>query len=448
MRKRLTALIRDQSLRGATLRSGFWTISGFGMQSALRLGSNLVLTRILAPDMFGLVALALTFVTGVSLMSDLGTKQSVIRSTRGEEEDFLATAWTVQVMRGFVICALACAIAWPAARLYDQPELFAVLCALSLVSVLDGFKSISMATTSRNMELGRQTLVLVLSQAITVVVMIAAAWALENVWALVIGTLAGQVATTVLTHLLLKPFKHRFMLERAALREVLTFGRWVLLGTFFNFMGGRGITAVHGALVPLDILGVLSVSTILIRAMETLVQRLLSAIGLPAFSKILRERPQDLPQILARIRNRVLSVGILAFVLVAFLAQPLIDFLYDERYALAGSFLALQALNGALRILAQPYQEVMLAEGDSRLHAGVMFFSAALGILGTIAGYQMLGIYGMIAGMGLAALVVFAISANFARRRGYANLTLDVIIVAVLLALYAFMIFQQVTATG
>lgn len=200
MRKRLASLMRDQSLRGASLRSGFWTIFGFGMQSVLRLGSNLILTRILAPDMFGLMALAVTFVTGVSLMSDLGTKHSVIRSTRGEDEDFLATAWTVQVIRGGVITVIACAIAWPAARLYEQPELFVVLCALSLSSILAGFNSISMATASRQMALGRQILVDLSSQAVMVTVMIGTAFILESVWALVIGTLIGAALKALFSH--------------------------------------------------------------------------------------------------------------------------------------------------------------------------------------------------------------------------------------------------------
>lgn len=442
MFKRISALIHDQSLRGASLRSGFWTISGFGMQSALRLGSNLILTRILAPDMFGLMALALTFVTGVQLMSDLGTRHSVVRSTRGEDPEFLATAWTVQAIRGLLVAVVACCLAWPAALLYDQPDLFLVLCALSLSSLFNGLNSISVATASRNMQLGRRTLVELASQAVMIAVMIGAAVILESVWALVIGTLTGASLKALFSHLFLTPFKHRFRMEPEAMKELIGFGRWILLSTFFTFIGGRGITMVHGALVPLDILGILAVSTTLIRALEDLTAKLLQAVGFPAFSKVLRERPEDLPNIIAKVRNRLLTSAVAMFVLVTAISQPLIDFLYDERYALAGSILAIQSLNGALRVMARPYQDVMLAVGDSRLHAAVMFCSAAGGIIGTVAGYYLFGLLGMIAGMGVAALIVFAISATFARRRGYANLTLDFVIVAFVLAVYVFTFYR------
>ena len=447
MISRIRALIQDQSLRGASLRSGFWTVFGFGTQSVLRLGSNLILTRLLAPEMFGLMALAQTFLTGVQLMSDIGTKQSVIRSARGEDDGFLATAWTIQAGRGALIGAIACALAWPAALFYDQDSLFAVLCVLALVPLIEGFKSISEARASRNMELGRQTLIQLASYVVTVVVMVAMAWVLQSVWALVIGTVIGSALRTVLSHLYLSKFHHRFHLEPGALKEIISFGRWVLLGTFFTFLGGRGITAVHGALVPLDVLGILAVSTVLIRALESLVMRLLSAVGLPAFSKALRENPKSLPRLLSKLRNRVLTVAVAIFVLISFFAQGIIDALYDQRYTLAGAFLSIQALNGALRILTRPYQDVMLAVGDSKLHAGVMFWSAAVGIAGTIAGFYLFGYFGMIAGMGVAALLVFAISTRFAHRRGYANLPLDFSMLALLLALYVYMLSQlMVTA--
>ncbi|MEL6952852.1 MAG: oligosaccharide flippase family protein [Pseudomonadota bacterium] len=447
MRKRLTALFRDDSLRGASLRSSLWTISGFGGESILRLGANLILTRLLAPDMFGLMALAMTFVTGVALMSDLGTSHSVVRSKRGDDPDFLATAWSVQVMRGCIIATASVALAWPLAQVYEQPELFLILAALSFQPLIAGFNSVGFATQARKMQLGRVMLVNLAAQATITVVMILFALALQSVWALVVGTLMGAVAKMVLSHLLLERHPIRFHLEREALGEIIRFGRWVLLSTLFTFLGGRGITAVHGALVPLDVLGVLAVSTVLIRAFETLVQKLLTAVGFSAFARVLRERPEDLPKILANVRNKFLTVCVLGFVLVSFISQPLIDFLYDERYALAGSFLAIQALNGGLRVLVRPYQEVMLASGDSRLHAAVMFCSASVGILGTIAGYFLLDIYGMLAGMGLAALVVFGISASFAHRRGYANLTLDFVIVGGLLTLYAITLSQLMGAT-
>ncbi|MEM6420990.1 MAG: oligosaccharide flippase family protein [Pseudomonadota bacterium] len=436
MLKRLARMIREDSLRAKSLRSAFWTMFGFGGESALRLISNLILTRLLAPEAFGLMALAFVFLNGVQLMSDLGTRASVIRSAR-RDADFLATAWTVQALRGLVISVVACAIAWPISRIYDEPQLFPVLCVISATTAIMGFQSISVSTAARDMTLARHTMVLILTQLITITVMVIVAWQTGSVWALVVGAVLGASVNSGLTHLVLPRFEHRFRLEREALRELIRFGRWVILSTMFHYLGGRGITLVHGALVSLTTLGVLAISTTLIRAFEDLVVKLLSNVALPAFSETLRKNPEAIGSVLARVRSRVILGAMGFFVALAFLAQPLIDFLYPPDYAMAGGFLALQALNGAARVFCMPYQTVILATGDSRAHAAVMFVSAALGILGTIAGFHLFGAFGMILGMGAAAFVVFALSAYIAWRRGFADIAFDVLVATLLVTTYA-----------
>lgn len=440
MMRRLSEAARGDSLKAKSLRSTFWTMLGFGSQSLLRLGSNLILARLLVPEMFGLMALAFMFLNGITLMSDVGTKHSVIRSTRGEDPEFLRTAWTVQVLRGFLIAVIACLLAWPMAKVYEQPELFAVLCVLSLTTVFTGFSSISMATTSRNMQLARQTLVTLLTQAVTISTMVYFAWKLESVWALVIGGVLGSALNAALTHVILPPFKHRFRLEREALKELIGFGRWVLFSTMFTFLGGRGITAIHGLLVSIETLGILSISTTLIRSLEDLVTKLLNNVGFPALSKTMRENPEAVARILARVRNTLVLGSMALFVSLAFVAQAVIDFLYPLAYSTAGSFLAIQSLNGAARVLAMPYQNALLAAGNSRAHAGIMLFSALAGIAATVAGFYILGPYGMLLGMGVAALLVFAISAWFAHVQGHADLRFDLLIVLALLGIYVFIL--------
>ena len=85
-----------QRVRQAVL----WVAIGHGGTQALRLLSNLVRTRLLFPEVFGLMAIVTAVMTGLLLFSDLGVGLSVIQNERGEESDFLDTAWTAQVARG------------------------------------------------------------------------------------------------------------------------------------------------------------------------------------------------------------------------------------------------------------------------------------------------------------------------------------------------------------
>ena len=62
------------------LRAGGWTIFGFGASQLLRLGGNLILTRLLFPEAFGLMAIVQAVLVGVTLLSDIGVEQSIIHN--------------------------------------------------------------------------------------------------------------------------------------------------------------------------------------------------------------------------------------------------------------------------------------------------------------------------------------------------------------------------------
>jgi len=152
------------SLKRAFLRGSAWSFSGYVLQQMLRLAGNLVLTRLLFPEAFGLMALVNIFLQGLAMFSDLGLGPSIIQNPRGTEPDFLNTAWTVQVIRGFVLCACALLLGWPLACFYKQSELAFLLPVAGVSAVISGLQSTAMYTENRKLVLGRITLIGVAAQ--------------------------------------------------------------------------------------------------------------------------------------------------------------------------------------------------------------------------------------------------------------------------------------------
>ena len=151
---RLLKIPLSSGILGRSMISGAaWTTGTFAYRYALRLLSTVIVTRLLMPEAYGLMSLAMIFVTGLALLSDIGIAPSVIQSKRGEDEDFLRTAWTIKVLRGLFLGLMGCAIAWPAALIYDEPRLFGLICALSMVPVLDGFMSMTQLIYERRIKL-------------------------------------------------------------------------------------------------------------------------------------------------------------------------------------------------------------------------------------------------------------------------------------------------------
>src|SRR4051795_12890818 len=100
-----------------------WLTASYGTVQLLRLLNNVILARLLAPPIFGLMALVNAIRTGVELLSDVGIIQNIVSSPRGTEPDFYDTAWTLQAARGLVLAILCMVLAVPIARFFDYPEL-------------------------------------------------------------------------------------------------------------------------------------------------------------------------------------------------------------------------------------------------------------------------------------------------------------------------------------
>jgi O-antigen/teichoic acid export membrane protein len=401
----LNASLSSGALGRSMMTGAAWTTGSFAYRYALRLLSTIIVTRLLLPEAYGLMSLAMVFVTGLALFSDIGIAPSVIQSKRGDNEEFLRTAWTIKVLRGLFLGLMGCAIAWPAAVIYDEPRLFALICALSLVPVLDGLMSVSQLVCERRIQLKTLNIIEIVCATVATALTIFFAWQLESVWALVIGTLGGAAMRAVSTYLFLPRFAHRLSCNRRDAIEILTFGGWILLATAASFVGTPGLVLIQGALVPITVLGFITLANTLAWAMGELVSLILTKVFFPAMSEIARERPDELRAKMYKILS-IVYVGLLPlFLILAVIAHPLINLLYDDRYAVVGDFLAIMAVISALTIMVMPYSNVMLAKGNARVHFQLVAAAAILRIIFLVAGFYLAGTFGMIIGIGVGGVV-------------------------------------------
>src|SRR5258705_5085460 len=197
------------ALRARVLRAGGWTVTGFALSQAIRFGANLVMTRLLVPEMFGVMAIATMLMYGLALFSDVGLRLSVVQSRRGREAAFLNTAWTIQVARGFVIWGAALAVALglvllnafvPAGSVYADPSLPYVIALLSVSAIVGGFESTKLLEASRALSLGLVTQIELGAQVCGLACMLS--WALvdRSIRALDAGALAATGLSTLFHH--------------------------------------------------------------------------------------------------------------------------------------------------------------------------------------------------------------------------------------------------------
>lgn len=430
-----------QTLGGRAMQSGIWITAGFAVQRVLQFGSNLILTRLLFPEAFGTMALATVFLVGLAMFSDIGLKPAVIRDPRGDDPDFLNTAWTIQAIRGLGLWLVGCLLAYPISLIYDQPILFPLLMVLSATAAITGFQSIGMATAERRLDFLRPTVVGLVGQVISIAVLVILAYYWRSVWALAVGNIVGSMATLLAGHLLIRGHRHRFRFEIEAARSITSFGKWIFLTTIVTFLGGEGLRAIQAGLITPAEFGVLAIAYTIAAIAVELPLKLTGSVGLPALAEAGRANPDRTAVVLYKLRQRVLIVAVGAAAIIALASESIIQTLYDERYHAAGSYVAALTLSNALALIYSGYMTLLLANGQSKKQLSFTTIATIFKIFGVTFGFFLFDIYGMIIGIAIANFLVLLILWVHLRRIIGRNFHLDTILIFAIFLIFLISIY-------
>jgi len=401
----------SQSLKGRAINSGLWSIGGHGAQQVLRLGSNLILTRLLFPEVFGLMALVQAVLAGLNMFSDVGLNAGVIRSKHGDEEAFLNTAWTIQVIRGVGLWLITCIAAWPMSKFYHQPELMWLLPVVGLSSVAGGLSSTSLLTLQRKVLIKPLIIKDIVSQVVSLVVMIALALVYRSVWALVAGIIVGAITKFVISYYLPMLYRPHLVFDRAAVHELIRFGRWIFVSTAMSFLMKQGDRLIFGKFIPLEMLGIYSIAVFWSRAALDALSKVNGQVLYPVYSQFANDDISSLRKKLFRVRSNLLMLFLPILCMIVIFGHMLIGLLYDDRYAEAGWMLQVLASGSIASVIELSTTSVLFAVGDS---FRVMILQIARGFLlvgcMTVGGL-MWGFHGVLVGMAVSKVADYPVLA-------------------------------------
>ena len=355
------------------------------------------------------MALASVFVVGLAMFSDLGIQPAIIRDARGSDPIFLNTAWTIQVIRGFVLFTFGSILAYPISIIYNQPELFQLLAVLSITPAIAGFASVKMITAERDLDFRTVTYVQTLGQLFMIITMIAFAYLWKSVWALAVGNIIGMLVTVIAGHLFIQGHHHKINLNGQHAKSLISFGKWIFLSTIVTYLGGEGLRAVQGGFISPREFGILAIAYTIASIPLELTMKLTSSIGLPALSEAYRSDRTTVSHILHEFRKRVLFIAFVLVATVVLVSETVVGLLYDQRYHAAGPFVVAITLSGAVSLIFAGYNNALLALGRSQTYLWMMTLSAVSRIIGLIVGFDEFGIMGMIVGIGIANIVVLVV---------------------------------------
>jgi O-antigen/teichoic acid export membrane protein len=308
-----------------------WIVVPYGAQLIIRLGTNIALARLLAPEIFGFMLLVNTLRTGAELLSDIGIGQSVVRSPNGDDPRFLNTAWSLQILRGFLLTITMIIAAGPISYLYGRTEIFPILCVVSFIFIIGGASSPALFILHRKMKLKKRAvyeLSTLIFQCVTTIII---AYWLRNVWALVIGLVLTVSFTSAASYIIEKDIEIKFTWEKSYVREIFNFGKWIFLSTAVYFAASSFDRAYFVAAISLSMAGVYGVSRTFSEILGQLAQRTGSLLVFPRMAALQNERAAMAPRLRARRKHALAMVAFAAGIGIAG-ADKFILMTYDARY--------------------------------------------------------------------------------------------------------------------
>ena len=407
---------QGQGLMQRAMRSAGLNLFGFGFSQVLRLASNLVLTRLLFPEAFGVMAMVSVFLMGLAMFSDVGVGPAIMQSKRGDDRDFLDTAWTIQIIRGVSLWLVACALTWPMAIYFGEPDLVYYLPVAALTQLVLGFTPTRYETANRHLKAGRVTLLDMGTQLVGVLFAIGLAWATQSVWALVISGVLSAVAQVVLFDLFLPGARNRFRWESEAAHELIHFGKWVFLSTIAGFAIGQADKVVIGGWLSTHDFGIYNIGFFWASFPFMMGSVVVRKVMIPIYRE---SPPGESRENFLRLRKLrfLATAGMIVMVMVpAFFGHWLIELLYDPRYIAAGGMVVLISVVQIPAIVGVTYDQAALAAGDSKRFFVLAATRAVFVVVGMVAGITLYGLPGALAGQGLAMLAAHPVVGWLASR--------------------------------
>jgi O-antigen/teichoic acid export membrane protein len=386
------------------VRGSAWAALGYGGAQALSFVTMLFLARLLVPEEFGVVAIALALLAVAQVAQESGLGAALI-VYRGDLRRAAACVLVFSPIIAVGLYVLFFAAAPVAASFFDEPQLTSVLRVMSLVLVLRGLAVMPSALLERGMVFGRITVAELSAGVAQAIVTLSLAFAGAGVWSLVFGQLALAAVKLVLVWLFVPVRPSPFEARLDTLRELMRYGRHVATANLVNYANVNSKGIVIGRMLGSAQLGYFTIAWRLASLPVNVVGNI---VGRGVFPALARVHGDDVRFRRIWVENvqRVALLAIPTAIGVALVAEPLVLALLGNEWEPAIFPVQMLALGGATVSLSSTSGEVFQALHRPKLQALAEVAYLVISVPAIVFGAASNGLDG-------AALAIFIVNSAF-----------------------------------
>jgi lipopolysaccharide exporter len=318
----------------------------------------LILAKLLAPDAFGLLAIAVIAVGVFMRLSDLGMIQALVQRRDATLQQYDA-AWTVGVVRA-ALAALLLSLAAPLiARMFDEPRATGIIQVLALRPLIEAAGSIGVARLTRELKFRELALMQIPGAIVDLVVAVATAPVL-GVWALVLGALSGAACTLAMSYVL-APHRPRPTFRWDAIAPLLNYGRWVLLTGIVGLAGTLATQLALSRMLGAAALGLYFLAGKLAFLPIEAASAVIGAVAFPMFAG-LRDDPSGTARAFATLLTGLLLLLFPIYALVIVLA-PQLEQALGANWAGTAPIMQIMAIAGVTAVFGEIVVPLLMGRG-------------------------------------------------------------------------------------
>ncbi len=362
---RLNQLFLGSGLMARSARGALSLAVGTGFEKGFRFVRSMFLTRLLAPEFLGQMAVIMSCNYFLEAIAEVGIKQAIIQSKHGLDKDYLNMAWFFQAVRGIVLYIAGFVLAPLIASFYKQPELALYIRFAFLAIFLRSILSPRAHVLEKQFHFFKSVLLIQGSGLIGSLVTVILAFTLRNIWALLIGMVA-EYAIMFLFSFLLCPFLPRFHFHRGYFLELFHFARGMFAVPLLTFVAFEADVLIGGRLVNMVLMGWYSMARQLARMPREYFGAVIGPVMLPAFS----EKQDDLQSLIYAIDKISMLIGLFMIPLMtgmALYAVPILSVIWGPDFAAVSIPFAMLCFCIYLRIQGMPLASLYLALGKPHI---------------------------------------------------------------------------------
>lgn len=330
--------------------------------------SSMVLARLLTPDAFGVVATLTMIITFAEIFTDAGFQKYLIQHEFKDDKDRVDSTnvafWSNFVL-SLLIWLLIGLFCEPLATIVGNPGLGHVLTIACISIPLAAFSSIQMALYKRDFDFKTLFKVRIVAICIPLFVTIPLAIWLKSYWALVFGTIAGNLANAILLTYYSK-WKPTFYYSFAKLKEMFSFTMWSMFESISIWLTAYVDVFIIGVYLNEYYLGLYKTSITIVGQITALITSVTTPILYSALSR-LQSDEEEFKKMFFKFQKIVallvipLGVGIFCF-------SDLITNLLGNQWIEASGFIGIWGLTSSITIVLSHYcSEIYRAKGLPKL---------------------------------------------------------------------------------